>query len=228
MAVRGWGGCVWSMVLAAGSRWLGIGGGGWQLVPVEGFLDALGGGGADALVDRQCLPQVLRGLAGVAVVEVAVAESLQGASFFLGRAEVAGDGQRLDVLVACLAGGRGPERELTEAVQRFGLAERLPELAAQLEGVLMAGGGGRVVPGQLLHHAEVVEGPGAVGPIAQIAEDLQGLTDLGTGGRVVAGPRQQYAEEPEYFGLALPVTQAAVQLQRAGQIHRGGQVVAGL
>ena len=29
----------------------------------------------------------------------------------------------------------------------------------------MAGGGGRVVPGQLLHHAEVVEGPGSEGQV---------------------------------------------------------------
>jgi hypothetical protein len=39
-----------------GSRWLGLGGGGCQLVVSEGFLDALGAGGADALVDRQGLP----------------------------------------------------------------------------------------------------------------------------------------------------------------------------
>ena len=36
---------------------------------VESFLDALGGGGADALVDRQCLPQVGRSLARVAVLQ---------------------------------------------------------------------------------------------------------------------------------------------------------------
>ena len=132
------------------------------------------------------------------------------------------------MLVACLAGSRGPERELTKAVQCFGLAERLPEIAEQFQGLLMAGSGGRIVPGQLLHHAEVVESPGLVGPIAQVAEDLQGLTDLGAGGRVVAGPREQFAEESECFGLAEPVTQAAVQVQRAGQIQRGGQIVADL
>ena len=59
---------------------------------MEGFLDAPCGGGADALVDRQCLPQVRGGLAGVAVLQVALAESFQGACFLGGRAEVAGDG----------------------------------------------------------------------------------------------------------------------------------------
>jgi hypothetical protein len=59
---------------------------------MESFLDAPGGGGADALVDRQCLPEVCRSLAGVAVLPVAVAESFQGAGFLWGRAEVAGDG----------------------------------------------------------------------------------------------------------------------------------------
>ena len=53
---------------------------------MEGFLDAAGGGGADTLVDRECLPQVLRGLTGVAVLQVAVAESFQGAGFLWGRA----------------------------------------------------------------------------------------------------------------------------------------------
>ena len=76
----------------------------------EGVLDAAGGGGSDALVDRQGLPQAGGGLAVVAVLEVAAADSFQGACFVRGRAEVAGDGQRLGVLVAGLPGGRGPRR----------------------------------------------------------------------------------------------------------------------
>ena len=55
-------------------RWLELGGGRCRRVPLEGFLDALGVGGTDALVDRQCPPQALCGRAGVAVVEVAVAD----------------------------------------------------------------------------------------------------------------------------------------------------------
>jgi len=89
---------------------------------MEGFLDAPGGGGADALVDGERLSQVRGGFTGIAVSEVDVADSFQGAGFLRGGAEVAGDGQRPGVLVAGLACGRGPERELAEAVQRFGLA----------------------------------------------------------------------------------------------------------
>jgi hypothetical protein len=59
---------------------------------MEGFLDAPGGGGAHVLVDRQCLPQVRGSLFGVAVLQVALAESSQGACFLGGRTEVAGDG----------------------------------------------------------------------------------------------------------------------------------------
>jgi hypothetical protein len=59
---------------------------------MEGFSHALGGGGSDALVDGQCLPQGGGGPAGVAVVEVAGADALQGAGFFRCRADVAGDG----------------------------------------------------------------------------------------------------------------------------------------
>jgi hypothetical protein len=58
-------------------------------VVVEGVLDAPRGGGADALVDRQRLPQVRGGLAGVGVVQVGLAEPFQGACFLRGRAELA-------------------------------------------------------------------------------------------------------------------------------------------
>jgi hypothetical protein len=77
---------------------------------LKGLLDAPGGGGSDALVDRKRVLQVRGGLAGVAVVQVAVAESFQGTCFFQGRAEVAGDGQRLSVALAGLAGVCGPGR----------------------------------------------------------------------------------------------------------------------
>ena len=80
-------------------------------------------GAPDSLVDRECLLQVRSGLAEVAVLQVAVADSFQGAYFFWCRADLAGDGQRPGVLVAGPAGGRGAEREYAEAVQRFGLAE---------------------------------------------------------------------------------------------------------
>ena len=59
---------------------------------VEGFLDPLRGGGADALVDRERLPQWWGGWAGVAVVQVGSAESFEGACLLQRRAEVAGDG----------------------------------------------------------------------------------------------------------------------------------------
>ena len=75
----------------------------------EDFLDTIGARGTDALVDRECLLQVCGGLAGVAFLEVAVADSFQGACFLWGGADVAGDGQRLGVPVVGLAGGRGAE-----------------------------------------------------------------------------------------------------------------------
>jgi hypothetical protein len=61
------------MAFVAGSHWLGRRGGGCQLVVVEGFLDAMGGWGADALVDREGLLQADGGLGGFAVLEIAVA-----------------------------------------------------------------------------------------------------------------------------------------------------------
>jgi hypothetical protein len=72
----------------------------------EGLPDALGGGGSDALVDGQCLLQVGGAFAGVMVLEVAVADAFQGACFFQGCAEVAGDGECLAVVVVGLLAGR--------------------------------------------------------------------------------------------------------------------------
>jgi len=77
-------------------------------VVLDGLLDALRGGGADALVDRQCLLQVRVGLAGVTILQVALAESFQGACFLGGRADVAGNGQCLGVVLAGLRAVRGP------------------------------------------------------------------------------------------------------------------------
>jgi hypothetical protein len=70
---------------------------------VEGFLDAPGAGGADALIDGKCLFQAGGGFAGVAVMQVAVSDALPGSCFLQRRAEVDGDGQRLDVVVTGLA-----------------------------------------------------------------------------------------------------------------------------
>ena len=93
------------MAFAVGSRPPGLRGGGCQPVVLEGLLDAPGGRGADALVDRLCLLQGRGGLARVGLLEVAVADSFQGACFLGGRADVAGDGQRPGVLVTGLAAG---------------------------------------------------------------------------------------------------------------------------
>jgi hypothetical protein len=50
----------------------------------EGFLDAAGGGGCDALVDGKCLFQAGSGFAGVAVAKMAAADAFQGACFLRG------------------------------------------------------------------------------------------------------------------------------------------------
>src|SRR5262249_1015255 len=148
-------------------------GGGCQPVVLESLLDAPGRRGADALVDRQCLRQVRGGLAGVAFPEVSVADSLQGSCLLGGRAEVAGGAQRPGLLVGGLAGGRRAERALGEAVRRVGVAKPVAEGAEQFEGPLVAGGGGRVVPGVLLDEAEVVEGVGLAEQLAVVAEQRQ-------------------------------------------------------
>ena len=133
---------------------------GYRRVVLDGLLDSLRGGSVDALVDGECLPQLRGGLAVVAVVQVGVAESFQGACFLWGCANVAGDGQRLGVAFVGLRGVRGPGCQRAEAVECLGLAEPVAEVSEQGQGLLVAGGGGRVVPGLLLHDAEIVEGAG--------------------------------------------------------------------
>ena len=70
-----WRGGYGRIAFGVGSGCWGLWSGGCQLVILEGFLDALGSGGADALVDGEGLLQVRGGLGGVAFLEVAVAES---------------------------------------------------------------------------------------------------------------------------------------------------------
>ena len=79
-------------------------------VAAEGFLDLPGTGSSNALIDRQCLPQVRGGLAAVTVLEVGAADALQGACFLEGHAEMTRDGERLGVLVAGPAAGGGAGR----------------------------------------------------------------------------------------------------------------------
>ena len=112
-------------------------------------MDAPGGGGFDALVDGEGLAQERDALVVVAVLEMAAAGSFQSARFFWWCADLAGDGQRLAVMVAGLSGGRSPGRELAEAVEHAGLAVGFAAVAHQLQRLLVAGGGGRVVAGQL-------------------------------------------------------------------------------
>src|SRR5262245_42851447 len=64
-----------------------------------GLLDAPGGGGADALVDRERMPQVRGGLAGVGVLEVGLAESFQGACFLERSADITRNGERLRMTI---------------------------------------------------------------------------------------------------------------------------------
>ena len=78
---------------------------GSQPVVLEGFLDAPGAGGADALVDAEGLPQVDSGLAGVAIYEADLAESFEGAGLLQGCADAAGDLECRRVMFAGLAGG---------------------------------------------------------------------------------------------------------------------------
>jgi len=171
---------------------------GCEPVLLEGFLDAPGGGmGSDALIDGECLLQVGGGLAAVPVVEVAAAGSFEGAGLFQRRANVAGDGQRLPVVVAGLAGGCGGGQQVADAVEYVCLDFGFAGDAEHLEGLLVAGRGRSVVAGQLLDAAEFDAGGGLAGAVAEVAELLDGLLVAGGSGRVVASQPVQHSELPD-------------------------------
>src|SRR6266480_7087401 len=185
----------------------------WPAV-LEGLLDAPGGRRADALVDRECLQQVCGGAVGVALSEAAVADSFQGSRFLGSRADAAGDGERPGVQVTGPGGGRGAERELAEAIQRFGLAKQVTEAFEKRQGLLVAGGGGWVVGGLLLDKAEVVEGVRLADQFAEVFEQGQGLPLAGGGGPIVPGLLLHNSKIVEGLSLAGQVVKLAEQRQR--------------
>ena len=60
------------------------------------------------------------------------------------------------------------------------LGELITRTASERQGLLASGGGGRVVPGHLLHHAEMVQGVGLPGLVAEITVDRGGLGEAGS------------------------------------------------
>ena len=79
-----------------------------------------GFGRPDSLIDLKGLPQVCGSLSGVAV-QKAPAYTFQRPCLFAGRAKLASDGERLGVMALGLSVAGGSQRQLAEAVQRFGL-----------------------------------------------------------------------------------------------------------
>ena len=88
--------------LSEASRWP-------QALAVERVLHAPGAGRPDLLIDLPGLPQVRGSLSGVPVKKAA-AHSFQRPCLFARCAKLAGDGERLSVMVAGLQGRRGSLR----------------------------------------------------------------------------------------------------------------------
>ena len=121
----------------------------------------------------------------MAVLEVAAADSLQGTCLFHRDADVAGDGQRLAVVVAGLLARCRAGLDLAEAVECGRLAASVAVTAVQRERVLAAGRGGVVVTGQVLEKADFVDRGGLGGCLADLEELLESFALGGGRGRVV-------------------------------------------
>ena len=89
----------------------------------EGLLDTSGTGGSDPLVDRQGLAQACSTVAGLAIMEVASADTLQGACFFHRRGDVGGDRKGLLVTGAGVGRRSGCQRQLTHVVENLSFPE---------------------------------------------------------------------------------------------------------
>jgi hypothetical protein len=77
--------------------------------------------------------------------------------------------------------------------------------------LLLAGGGGRVVPRLFLDNAERVEGVSLVVQVAEVTEERQGLLQAGGGGLVIPGQLLHQAQVANGVGLSAPVAHAAGQ-----------------
>jgi hypothetical protein len=74
-------------------------------VLVEGFIHVPGSGRSEALADGECLPQAGGDPGGVAVLKVGPADAFQSSCLLEWPADITGDGERLGMMVAGLAGG---------------------------------------------------------------------------------------------------------------------------
>src|SRR5215472_4657893 len=105
------------------------------------------------------------------------------------------------------------------------LAEPVPEVAEQRQGLLLAGRGGRVVRGLFLGDAQGVEGVGLAVQVAEVAEQRQGLLLAGGSGRVVPGQLLHQAQVAKGVGLSVTVTSATGQYPGLLVAGGGGRVV---
>ena len=62
-----------------------------------------------------------------------------------------------------------------QAVEGFGLAAPVTEVAVQRQRLLVAGGGRAIVAADSVHEAQAVEGVGLAGPVAEVAVQRQRL-----------------------------------------------------
>src|SRR6266496_6655656 len=105
----------------------------------------------------------------------------------------------------------------------LGLAEQVAEVTEQRQGLLVAGGGGRVVPGHHAKQAHLVERMGLAGQVTEVAEQRQCPGHAGGSGRVVPGIHLKGAQVGEHAGLAEPVFSPA----RCGEgdLVKGGELI---
>ena len=93
---------------------------------------------------------------------------------------------------------------------------------------MKAGGGGRVVSGQLLQDTDLIEGESLVEAVTDFAEQVQGPATVGGGGRVVPGQPLHGSDHVDGESPAVLIAEVAVELEGLLEAVGGGRVLAGL
>jgi hypothetical protein len=95
----------------------------------EGCFDALGVGGSQAPVERECLSEARLALAGLALLEVTVSNAFQGAGFLQGRPQGSGDAEGLTVVGTSIGNSQGRAQHPTQTVESLSLTVPAAEVA---------------------------------------------------------------------------------------------------
>ncbi len=107
---------------------------------------------------------------GLSLVQVAVSEAFLGAGFVQGCVQGSGDVQGVLMVGTGLGRCAGGEQQPAQIVQGLGFAVAVADIAGQRQRLPKTLRRRRIVPAQVLHHAEIGQGVGFPVPVAEVRQ----------------------------------------------------------